>query len=603
MYIQYLIPKHHDILVRPLLTVPDAPDGEYQFAGVPDGIGAFALPGTDNGFEIVLTHELRFNAGRRRAHASSGAFVSRWQIDTTHWNDERGKGRIGVVSGRDQIQAVHHWQHAGGGYRTSRSVPIERLCSADLPVTSALYFKDEKGTEYGTTERIFLGAEETHTRFKSDHGRAFAHVLTGPREGHTYELPHLGRGSYENALACPKAGRKTIVILPDDAESHRVYDTEKSDDPPRSTPDPCAAGYDHYRPPSEMYVYVGEKMTHEDAKNSSMPLELAQAGLVGGKLYGIQVVREGEPINWEHREFGFGQTTYEGEAEFRLIDLGDRSKAVALPPETKDGDCEPLAQDNPGIALQRDSIRLGVTQFLRPEDGAWDPRPKPHHEHDQVFYFGTTDQFDGNSRLFRLTFYDCDSLGEDDLPCGTIEIVLNARVNPEDKSSDAEYLFHSLDSMGIDPWGRVLLQEDPGDEAYRTRTLVYTPDRHKLYAVAEGNFDLFDRRGSHFLTTNEEAAGILPVFDLLGEGWYLTAVQANVETDWASKVVPGLLTYNEQLQMETDLVTPGQLCAIFIPEVLSDELEVKPAQVTVDHMCEIYEVDYAGRKLYHQHGD
>ena len=115
--------------------------------------------------------------------------------------------------------------------------------------------------------------------------------------------------------------------------------------------------------------------------------------------------------------------------------------------------------------------------------------------------------------------------------------------------------------------------------------------------------DLIAGTESQSLITDEEAAGIVPVFDLLGEGWYLSAVRANVETDWEKKVVPGLLTYEDQLQIETDLVTSGQLCAIFSPEDLTDDLEVSAEQVTVNHICEIYEEDYAWRKLYHQHGD
>jgi hypothetical protein len=609
MYIRYLTPAHQDILIKPLLTVPDAPDGEYQFAGVPDGLGVFVLPGTDGTFELVVTHELRYNAGKRRAHACSGAFVSRWTIDTTHWNQTKAKGRIGVVTGRDQIRCVHHWVHQSEKYRTSKSVPIERLCSADLPAPSALFFEAD-GEEFGTQERIFLGAEETHTRYKNEHGRAFAHILTGPREGHTYELPHLGRGSFENALACPIPQKKTIIVLPDDAESHRVYG-EPGDKGTRVDPDPCAMKYDHYHPPSEVYVYVGEKQTRCDAEKSTAP-ELTATGLVGGTLYGVQVMRDGAPIKWEHREYGFGTDSYVGEAEFRLINLGDRSKPVPMQADhavDEDG-CQILAQDNPGIALQRDSIENGITQFLRPEDGAWDPRQGRQNE----FYFGTTDSFDGNSRLFRLVFNDIETVGDTDEVCGTIEILLNARKDSTRKNG--EYLFHSLDSITVDPLGRVLVQEDPGGETYFTRTLLYLPDEGRsytaakgnppLYAVAEGNPDVFGRRGSHFLTIDEEAAGIIPVFDLLGEGWYLTAIQANVEEDWANKVLPSLLSFEEQVQLETDLVTPGQLCAMFIPKDITSRKDFQPIDSVAmkdNRVCAGHSEEYAGRKYVSKIGD
>ncbi len=613
MYIRYLTPTHQEILIKPLLTVPDAPDGEYQFAGVPDGLGAFVLPSTEGTFELVVTHELRYNTGKCRLHACSGAFVSRWTIDTTHWNQNDGKGRIGVVAGRDQIRCVHHWVHQSQKYRTSKSVPIERLCSADLPAPTALFFKDDNGEEFGTRERLFLGGEETHTRYKNEHGRAFAHVLTGPREGHTYELPHLGRASFENVLACPFPQKKTIVMLPDDAESHRVYgEPEPKDKATQVKPDPCATKYDHYHPPSELYAYVGEKQTRSNAETSHYAPELAATGLVDGTLYGVQVVLEGEPVKWEHREYGFGTDTYIGKADFRLIYLGNRSKPTPMQADDavdEDG-CKFLAQDNPGIALQRDSIANGVTQFLRPEDGSWDPREGRQNE----FYFGTTDAFNGNSRLFRLVFKDIETVGDGNEPCGTIEILLNARQDSTNKNS--HYLFHSLDSITIDPLGRVLLQEDPGGKTYFTRTLLYLPEEHgvytvaggnpPLYSVAEGNPDVFGRLGSHFLTIDEEAAGIIPVFDLLGEGWYLTAIQANVSDDWANKVLPSQLSFKEQVQLERDLVTPGQLCAIFIPLEIKKMKNFNPIlQVPLDHteVCASHVEEYAGRQYARKHGD
>ena len=553
MYTRYLVPSHPDILVEALLTVPDAPDGKYAFAGVPDGIGAFALSNSANSFEIVVTHELPFTAGQRRAHANSGAFVSRWTVDTTHWNKLKGKGRLGVMRGRDQIRTVHYWVHKEGVLRISKNVPLERLCSADLPAPSALRYVNPQGVAYGTEERLFLGGEETHTAYGPDHGRAFAHILTGPREGHTYELPHLGRASFENVLLCPYAQRKTIAMLPDDAESHRVYDKNSAVAKP--------AEYDHYHPPSELYVYVGHKLTEAETKGSEFPLEIAAAGLAGGKLYGVQVMVEGEPVLWEHREFGFGKNHYVGKAEIRLLDLGDRSQ--------RNTTSFAHAKDNPGVALQRESIDKGVTQFLRPEDGAWDPREDHQHE----FYFATTDRFAGNSRLFRVTFQSLEKLGDSSKVCGTIEILLNAKVNSPGASPGHRHLFHSLDSVTVDSWGRVLLQEDPGDEEFRTRTLMYSIDSKKLYCVAEGNCELFDRRGSHYLTKNEEAAGIVPVFEVLGEGWYLSAIQANIEENWAKKVLPGLLSYEQQLRLETDLVSPGQLCAIYIPKDIEAKLE------------------------------
>ena len=49
-----------------------------------------------------------------------------------------------------------------------------------------------------------------------------------------------------------------------------------------------------------------------------------------------------------------------------------------------------------------------------------------------------------------------------------------------------------------------------------------------------------------FLTQDEESSGIIPVSDILGEGWYLLDVQAHYGTD-------------------TELVEGGQLNALHFP--------------------------------------
>ena len=72
----------------------------------------------------------------------------------------------------------------------------------------------------GYARKVFLGGEETHTKYKPEFGRAFAHVVTGDQKGTSFELPRLGRTSWENVLAGPTPQRKTVVMLPDDATVH-----------------------------------------------------------------------------------------------------------------------------------------------------------------------------------------------------------------------------------------------------------------------------------------------------------------------------------------------------------------------------------------------
>lgn len=511
----YLTPAAPSIRIIPLLTVPEAAPNGYRLAGVPDGIGAH-LTG-ESCFDLLITHELRYNQGGRRKHAASGAFVSRWRFDLNNWNG--GDGWLTLLEGEDLIQEVHFWDHATESHKKGPLVPLERLCSADLPEISATYVEDAEGNAFGTKERLFLGGEETHTRYKPVFGRAFAHVVTGHDEGKSWELPKLGKGSWENALLCPTPQRKTIAILPDDATVN------------------TSATWDLRNPASEIYVYVGSK---EPANSEAA--DFAKAGLHNGTLYGIQVYLEesGESILAEDDELGFGGDHNGGqrlnEARFRLVDLGDRSKD------------DP--QDLPGTALQKDSLAKEITRFLRPEDGAWDPR---HEEFPGHFWVVTTGDEENNSRVFHLVF---DDISEPEKG-GKITIEATGR-------TEGDWQFSQLDSVGIDRLGRVFLQEDPGKASKRSRTLLLG-ENGMLRTIAEAAEEFFDSSGEHFITTNEESAGIVPADDILGQGWFFTAVQCNDTGSWREEMRPTGMTDGDWEELKQHLVTPGQVLAIFVP--------------------------------------
>ena len=518
----YLVPAHNSIRIIPLLTVPEAAPNGYRFAGVPDGIGAF---GTAPGyFDVLITHEFRYNYGGRRLHAGSGAFVSRWRFDAREWGG--GAGHLRVVSGEDLIRTVNFWDHARGKYRIGTQIPLERLCSADLPAVSAMSFTDETGAHLGTEARLFLGGEETHTKYKPEFGRAFAHVASGPDTGSSYELPRLGRASWENVLASPTAQRKTIIMLPDDATSKTSRD------------------WDLRNPPSELYVYIGEK-TANGAEHD-------RAGLTNGRLYGLQVYVEETTVYAEDHNLGFGGNHSGGgfldEARFRLIDLGDRSVDSRL--------------DHPGTALQKDSLDAGVTQFFRLEDGCWDPRLDKRGQ----FWIVSTGDIgpDGNpvlnSRLFQLVFDDIEKPEQG----GVIRIAASAY-------ADGKWCFHLLDSVTVDRCGRVFVQEDPDKSNALSRTLCFADD-DTMRVVATANPRFFLPEGDDFITANEETAGIVPVDDLLGEGWFLTAVQCNDRQSWTDDMRPKGMMNEDWESLKMELVTPGQLLAIHVPPGIEREL-------------------------------
>ena len=67
----------------------------------------------------------------------------------------------------------------------------------------------------------------------------------------------------------------------------------------------------------------------------------------------------------------------------------------------------------------------------------------------------------------------------------------------------------------------MLLQEDPGNNAYLAKIWVFDPDTDPLTEVAHPN-------PAEFTTTaDEESSGIIDVSDILGRGTYLFDVQAH----------------------------------------------------------------------------
>ena len=320
-------------------------------------------------------------------------------------------------------------------------------------------------------------------------GRAWAHIVTGPHAGEAWQLPFLGRMAYENVVACPHSKEKTVVLLTDDGDLSTA---------------PSATGF-----PSEVYVYIGEKA------KSGHPIE--QAGLTDGDFYGVKVSVNGTPVDEESDLFGLGVTAtgFIGKGTFSLVNLGDVSNLT--PRQIEDA-----------------SIAAGITRFRRPEDCAWDPRKGEKHRNDA--YFVTTADINTNCRLWRLRFDDVKEHPENG---GTIEILLTG--------SEGHRM---LDNVTIDPFGRIVMDEDPGNQGRVSKIWLYQTATGEFIEVAHHNPKFFDPtilNNSSFITQDEESSGIIDASDILGDGWFLLDVQAH-------KVNTG----------DPELVEGGQLLAMFI---------------------------------------
>jgi hypothetical protein len=291
---------------------------------------------------------------------------------------------------------------------------------------------------------------------ESSTGRAFATLVTGPNAGTAYELPYFGNMAFENVVANPLAQQKTIVALTDDNSG---------------------AGE------GEVYFYIGQKQ--------SSGTDIQKAGLANGDLYGLRVVgiadeASGSPAN----------------GTFRLQEIGPG------------GDASNMS----AAQIEAESDAEGVTNFLRPEDCAWDPN------NPNVFYFAITD----TARLYRATFTDITN----PLLGGTITAVLDG--------SEGQ---RSLDNITVAA-GKVILQEDPGGSSRLARIWQYDIASDSLTQLAAFDPARFSSGGSGYITTSEESSGVLDVTALLGDSdtrAYLLDAQVHASTGSSATVERGQL--------------------------------------------------------------
>lgn len=433
-------------------------DNGYAMVGVPDGLGALDENDT---FTVFMNHELGSAAGVKRTHGAKGAFVSSWTIR---------KSDLAVISGSDLIRKVYtSTGDSNVTVWTAGITTLDGFCSADLPVKSA-FFNSKSGLGYNG--RIFMNGEEI-----GNAGRAFAHVVTGTERGNSYELPRLGRAAWENIVAHPDTGDKTVVVGLDDST------------------------------PGHLYVYIGDK------QNTGNPAQ--RAGLDNGTLFGIKV---------------------EGASQQEDRIAGYHNKSFSLVAFSRE------EAGSGGAKFRGQSAAKGVTQFLRPEDGAWDTLD-PNR-----FYFATTDRFDsdkqvGASRLYALQFTDI----KNPIAGGKIELLIDGGVGTQK--------VQMLDNITVASDGTLVLLEDPSNEDYLGKVWYFNPATRKLTLVGEHVSKFFTPGAANFLTNDEEASGVIEV----------TAFFGGVAGYDTQKYRYFLLTSQAHYALDGELVQGGQLMLGAIP--------------------------------------
>jgi hypothetical protein len=298
-------------------------------------------------------------------------------------------------------------------------------------------------------------------------GRPWGHVVD---TGQSYELtPWLGNMAFENIVANPDTGKVTTVMELDDST------------------------------PGQVYVHVGHKTNSGN--------EVQRAGLANGKLYGIRIL--GVPQN----EVSKADWQVGDRFSFDLADVSAHAGVTG---------------SGPG-SLEADGQAAGLTNWQRPEDGAWDPK------HPSDFYFVTTSNIgpnsagtlDGHTRLWRLHFKD----PADPTDGGKLTLLFNGAIGTADSGSGTQSTSspgpQMLDNITVDDRGRVVMQEDVGNQAYRGGVWVYDIHKGTLKQVTIADPALFTPGAPGFLTKDEEASGVIPA-PFLGRDSYLLDQQVHL---------------------------------------------------------------------------
>lgn len=427
-------------------------DNGYKMVGIPDGMGAYdndkdvfgnLITGTNplaGTFTLLMNHELGTSAGIARAHGATGAFVSEWVIRKSDYR---------VLSGND-LATTHLVGGGGAGWAPAAGAAnsFGRLCSADLPALGAFW---NASTGTGTTNRIFMNGEEV-----GNEGRAYGFVASGAAKGVAYELPKLGKFSWENSVANPFSGDKTVVIGLDDST------------------------------PGQVYVYTGTK--------TNVGNDVQRAGLDNGALRGIKV------------NAAAAQGGANGNLEVGQINGNFTTVAVDTTVN--------------GATQQANAVAAKITEFARPEDGSW--------ADSKTFYFvttGATTVGAQSARLYKISFNE--AAGVVDYDNGSVSMVLDSSSLTGTDGATAR----SFDNITVDGLGRVVIQEDPGNNDYIAKTWIYDPATGTTSQVLESERSRFLTGGTRFLTRDEESSGVIDITDILGKGdgfrYYMGNMQAH----------------------------------------------------------------------------
>jgi hypothetical protein len=248
---------------------------------------------------------------------------------------------------------------------------------------------------------------------------------------------------------------------------------------------------------NQTYVYIGAKQAE------GSPVQ--KAGLASGRIFSLVV----PGVHAEDRNTNVGiAKSIVGKGEGKRIGLAGPNKG---------------------------------TSFLKPEDGAWDPR------NSNVFYFVTTEM--GCSRLWAVTFDDVTKITTDGTPTARLEMLLDGTEGGD-----------MFDNIAVDRSGVVYLCEDPGNSRHGK---IWTYDTATGAFAAIMKFDptkfgdVVDKTYTPPIAPfvdNKETSGVIEVTDLFADASWFRAGSKVLLVD-----VQAHFTYDANHEIGAELVQGGQL--------------------------------------------
>jgi hypothetical protein len=267
---------------------------------------------------------------------------------------------------------------------------------------------------------------------------------------------------------------------------------------------------------NQTYVYIGAKQAE------GSPVQ--KAGLASGRIFSLVV--PGVHVEDRNTNVGIARSIV-GKGEGKRIGLAGPNKG---------------------------------TSFLKPEDGAWDPR------NSNVFYFVTTDRNNfaadgtvrdnqditqiGRSRLWAVTFDDVTKIATDGTPTATLEMLLDGTEGGD-----------MFDNIAVDRSGVVYLCEDPGNSRHNAKIWTYDTATGAFAAVMKFDAtkfgDVVDKTYTPPIAPfvdDKETSGVIEVTDLFADASWFRAGSKALLVD-----VQAHFTYDANHEIGAELVQGGQL--------------------------------------------